>query len=114
MGESAVDLSGKTSLPELAAMLSLCNVVLANDSGGMHLAAIVGTPVVAVFGLTDPAKTAPLGRGHRILAAELAHRSRDLAPDSRDAREALLSIRPDAVFQAAMDILGLTCPREDS
>lgn len=106
MEDSAVDLSGKTSIPELAAMLSLCDVVIANDSGGMHLAAGVGRPVVAVFGITDPAKTGPLGRGHRILAAELVNRSRDLSPDSQDARDALLSILPEAVLDAALDILG--------
>ncbi|MEI6972673.1 MAG: lipopolysaccharide heptosyltransferase II [bacterium] len=102
----AVDFSGKTSLQELAAMLSMCDVVIANDSGGMHLAAAVNTPVVAVFGLTDPGKTGPIGRGHRILAAERVPRSRDLTPDSKEARDALLSVKPGAVLQAALDLLG--------
>ncbi|MEI6217652.1 MAG: lipopolysaccharide heptosyltransferase II [bacterium] len=108
MEGKVVDLSGKTSIPELAAMLALCNVVLANDSGGMHLAAMVGTPVVAIFGLTDPSKTGPLGQQHRILAADLAHRSRDVAPDCQAATAALLSIRTETVFQAILDILGTT------
>lgn len=103
--ESAVDLSGKTSIPELAAMLQQCTVVIANDSGGMHLAAIVNTPVVAIFGLTDPAKTGPLGLGHRIIAADRTDRSRDLEPDSQVAKEALLSVRPETVLAAALDIL---------
>lgn len=57
---SLVDLIGKTDLPTLAAVLSLAHVVIANDSGAMHLAAAVGAPVVAVFGATNEHHTAPL------------------------------------------------------
>ncbi len=52
---------------ELAALLSRARVVVANDSGPMHLAAAVGTPVVAFFGPTDPGRTAPAGAPSRIL-----------------------------------------------
>ncbi len=53
------DLAGKTTLRELCAGLSLCSVVLTNDSGPMHLAAAVGTRVVVPFGSTSPELTAP-------------------------------------------------------
>lgn len=56
----ALNLAGKTTLPELAALLKLCRLLLTNDTGPMHLAAAVGTPVVAVFGSTSPELTAPL------------------------------------------------------
>jgi heptosyltransferase-2 len=62
-----VDLTGRTSLPLLAGILATARVVLSNDSGPMHLAAAVGTPVVALFGSTNPSWTAPLGAGHEIL-----------------------------------------------
>jgi heptosyltransferase-2 len=52
---------------ELAALLARARVVVANDSGPMHLAAAVGTPVVAFFGPTDPGRTAPSGAPSRIL-----------------------------------------------
>lgn len=52
-------LAGRTSLRELAAALKACDVVLTNDSGPMHLAAAVGTPVVAIFGSTAPELTGP-------------------------------------------------------
>lgn len=55
-----VDLTGKTQVEELAALLSRCSVFLGNDSGAMHVAAAVGLPVVAVFGPTDPHGTAPV------------------------------------------------------
>jgi heptosyltransferase-2 len=58
--QQALDLSGKTEIAELPAMLSHCTVFLGNDSGAMHVAAAVGLPVVAVFGPTDPHGTAPV------------------------------------------------------
>jgi len=52
---------------ELAALFSRARVVVANDSGPMHLAAAVGTPVVAFFGPTDPGRTGPTGSTARVL-----------------------------------------------
>jgi len=52
-------LAGRTSLRELCAILKLCQVVLTNDTGPMHLAAAVGTPVVVPFGSTSPELTGP-------------------------------------------------------
>lgn len=52
-------LAGMTSLRELAIILSGCRVVLTNDTGPMHLAAAVGTELVAVFGSTSPELTGP-------------------------------------------------------
>ena len=56
----AIDLTGKTQIAELPALLSRCTAFLGNDSGAMHVAAAVGLPVVAVFGPTDPFGTAPV------------------------------------------------------
>jgi len=56
----AVDLTGKTEIAELPAMLSRCNLFIGNDSGAMHVAAAVGLPIVAVFGPTDPNGTVPV------------------------------------------------------
>ena len=53
------DLSGKTSLRELMSLLKLCRVLLTNDSGPMHVAAALGTPVVVPFGSTSPELTGP-------------------------------------------------------
>lgn len=52
---------------ELAALFRQARVVVANDSGPMHLAAAVGTPVVAFFGPTDPGRTSPAGSPARVL-----------------------------------------------
>jgi heptosyltransferase-2 len=54
-------------LGRLATLLGALDVLVTNDSGPMHLAAAVGVPCVALFGPTDPGRTAPAGDGHRIL-----------------------------------------------
>jgi len=53
------NLAGKTSLSELMALLKLCRVILTNDTGPMHVAAALGTPVVVPFGSTSPELTGP-------------------------------------------------------
>jgi heptosyltransferase II len=55
-----IDLTGKTPIADLPALLSRCHLFLGNDSGAMHVAAAVGLPVVAVVGPTDPNGTAPV------------------------------------------------------
>ncbi|WP_298432749.1 glycosyltransferase family 9 protein [Geobacter sp.] len=64
-----VDLVGHTSLLQLGAMLRRCSVVVSGDTGPMHLATAVGTPVVALFGAADPDRTGPVGEGHLVLQA---------------------------------------------
>lgn len=56
---AVVNLAGRTTLRELCAVLKLCRVVLTNDTGPMHVAAAVGTPVVVPFGSTSPDLTGP-------------------------------------------------------
>ncbi len=58
-----IDVSGRTSLPDLAALLAGARAVVSNDSGAMHLAGAVGAPVIAIFGSTNEHGTAPLTSG---------------------------------------------------
>jgi heptosyltransferase-2 len=60
MRRPPLDLTGKTAIAELPALLSQCHLFIGNDSGAMHVAAAVGLPVVAVFGPTDSDGTAPV------------------------------------------------------
>ena len=67
------NLAGKTGLRELMALLKLCRVLLTNDSGPMHVAAALGTPVVVPFGSTSPELTGPGLPGdprHRLLKSD--------------------------------------------
>ena len=65
-------LDGKTSLTTLAAVYRRAQVVVTTDSGPMHLAAAVGTPVVALFGPTAPWRTGPYGSNHVVIRADLS------------------------------------------
>ena len=60
MHRPPIDLTGKTAIVDVPALLSRCHLFIGNDSGAMHVAAAVGLPVVAVFGPTDPEGTAPV------------------------------------------------------
>jgi heptosyltransferase-2 len=69
-GPPVINLAGQTTLRELAGALQCCRLLLTNDSGPMHLAAAVGTPVVALFGSTSPEMTGPtMSAGAQILRA---------------------------------------------
>jgi heptosyltransferase-2 len=63
----STDLTGRTSLSELAAHLRRCRLLLTNDTGTMHLAAFLGVPTVAIFGSTEPQLTGPIGEGHVVI-----------------------------------------------
>ncbi len=59
MKRPSLDLSGKTTLPQLAAILRRASLVLANDSGVMHMASYLNIPTLALFGPTDPNQYGP-------------------------------------------------------
>ncbi|MPZ16676.1 MAG: lipopolysaccharide heptosyltransferase II [Luteitalea sp.] len=64
-----LDTIGKTNLALLIGLVDRCSAFVSNDSGAMHIAAALGTPVVAIFGSTDEHATAPIGR-HVILHSD--------------------------------------------
>ncbi len=71
MQAKPIDLTGKTNLAELAAVLNRCSLLVTNDTGTMHLAAAVGTPCVALFlESANPYQTGPYGEGHIICSPE--------------------------------------------
>ncbi|MFY9573609.1 MAG: lipopolysaccharide heptosyltransferase II, partial [Blastocatellia bacterium] len=63
--------AGKTSVKQVAALIQQCDLLVCNDSGLMHAAVAVGTPVVAIYGPTDFRRTAPLGDQHTVIRHEL-------------------------------------------
>jgi heptosyltransferase II len=72
IGAGCLNLSGETSLMQLAALLHRCRLVVTNDTGTMHVAAAMGTRVIAIFGPTDPRTTSPLGKGHVVIRKEVS------------------------------------------
>ncbi len=65
-----VDLTGKTDLQQVAALLKSCEVFVGNDSGLMHLAGALGVATVGIFGSSNPRWTSPLGPRTRVVAAD--------------------------------------------
>ena len=70
--KTVLNLTGKTSLKQLAAVLSAVDVVLTNDSGPMHLAAGLGTSVLGVFTCTSPTISGPHGEQHELVATQVS------------------------------------------
>jgi ADP-heptose:LPS heptosyltransferase len=62
-----VSFVGKTNVVEVAALLAECEVIVANDSGLMHLGPSVGTSTIGVYGMTDPKVTWPYGPPHKVV-----------------------------------------------
>jgi heptosyltransferase-2 len=71
LGAKGIDLTGKTSLLQLAALLERCALLVTNDTGTMHVATAVGTPVVALFGSTPPHITGPWGDDHVVVKKDV-------------------------------------------
>ena len=92
-GGAALDLTGQTPNPRLlASVLARCAVVVGGDSGPTHLAVAVGTPVVGLYGVTDPARTGPAwGAGPAVV---LDFAEADSPPALRRPRHSTL---PDAM-----------------
>jgi lipopolysaccharide heptosyltransferase I len=95
--------AGTTNLRELAYLCKRATVVISTDSGPMHLAAVLGTPVVALFGPTAPWRTGPYGHMHRVLRME-----RDCSPCFQrncETVECMTAIEVDDVFGAVVEQL---------
>lgn len=109
-GSSAplLDLAGRTTLLQLGAVLKRCAVAVSGDTGPMHLATAVGTRVTALFGAADPARTGPVGTGHRVLRAPdvscVPCRSRTCGHSRY--LECMERISVEEVFSAVAEIVG--------
>jgi lipopolysaccharide heptosyltransferase II len=110
-GVTVLRLEGGVDLVVLAGMLSLSRLLLTGDTGPMHLAAAVGTPVLAIFGPSMPWRYAPLVEPHRIVRVDLTcspcnrirlppERCRGHVPDCLD------QVTTAAVIAAGRELLG--------
>jgi lipopolysaccharide heptosyltransferase I len=70
-----LDLTGRTTLPQLAAVLAACDGMVGNDTGPLHLAAALGVPVVAPYTCTKPARHGPYGQTGGIASGVHCHGS---------------------------------------
>jgi heptosyltransferase-2 len=90
------DLAGKTTLPDFAACLAACRLLVSNDTGGLHLANALGVPVVGLFGPTNPVRTGPVFDAPRTIL---------MPPGSPPTGGgALEGLRPEGVIAAVRDL----------
>jgi lipopolysaccharide heptosyltransferase I len=100
MSEGRAMLACPTTVPQALALLKRAALYIGGDTGVMHLAALAGLPVVAIFGPTDLLVNGPFGEGHTIVRADLeCSPCRDKGCRSR---ECLQSITVDEVFTCVM------------
>ncbi len=119
LGERAVvDVSGEIGLPELAALLERLDLFVTGDTGPMHLASAVGTPVVAVFGPSDPARYAPRGPRDHVVRVDLpcAPCNRIRHPPARctgHTPDCLALVTVEQVLDAALSSLSASAVRRE-
>jgi len=108
MRQPALNFAGRLSVGELAALLRRCRLLISNDSGPVHVAAAVGTPVVDIFGRNQrglsPLRWGPLGEGHVILHKEVGCVT-CLAHNCDIGFLCLTSLSVDEVYGAASAVL---------
>ncbi len=103
-----LDLTGKINLHQLASVLRRCQLLISNDSGPVHMAVAVGTPVISLFGRKQPGlspnRWRPLGPKdmaiHKEVGCEIC-----LAHNCKIDFECVKAITPQEVFEAAKNLL---------
>jgi lipopolysaccharide heptosyltransferase II len=104
LGPRVTSAAGKTSVKQAAALIQACDLLVCNDSGLMHTAVAVGTPVIAIYGPTDIRRTAPLGEMHTTIRHDLPcspcfKMEGDQQVQACPHHDCLMTISPDEVFQ---------------
>ncbi|PYY16963.1 MAG: lipopolysaccharide heptosyltransferase I [Acidobacteria bacterium] len=92
------------SLPQLIAITRRASLFVGGDTGPLHLASALGTPVVAIFGPTDPARNGPYGGRHVVLRNPESKRDHSRR---REPEAGLLTITVGQVTEAALGLLGV-------
>jgi ADP-heptose:LPS heptosyltransferase len=105
-----VDVVGDADLLVLAALFERVDLLLTGDTGPMHLASAVGTPVVAVFGASDPRRYAPRGASDRVIRVDLpcSPCNRIRLPPARcvgHTPDCLVAVSVDRVLEAVLSVL---------
>jgi ADP-heptose:LPS heptosyltransferase len=103
-GVAAPSLAGRLDVAELAALLAQASLLVSNNTGPVHLAAAVGTPVVDLYALTNPQHT-PWGVPHRVLSHDVPCKYcyKSVCPTGHHG--CLRAVAPAEVVTAALDLL---------
>ena len=106
MNTKALNLAGKSNLKDLAYLYQKCDVVISTDTGPMHVAVAMSSPVViGLFGPTSPLKTGPYGEKHRVIRADL-----ECSPCFKkkcNDMSCMKKITVDMVFDCVKEVIGV-------
>lgn len=105
MDRKGVSAAGELSLPETAALLARSRCVVSSDTGPLHLATAVGTPVVGLYGSTEPRRTGPFGSGHTVVRKELSCAPCEEKECPQGTRACMDQITVDEVFDSVRKTL---------
>lgn len=103
-GAPSISLAGRLGLAELGALLSMAPILIANNTGPVHVAAAVGTPVVDLYALTNP-QHAPWAIPHRVLSHDVPCKYcyKSVCPEGH--HHCLRLVSPDEVVAAARELV---------
>jgi len=106
LGPSPLDLCGKTTIKQLAAISEASDLFLGVDSAPMHIAAAVGTPIIALFGPTGEIQWGPWGKNHRVLSKDMSCKPcKSGRCEGLQIRECMKLIKPDDIKQTIIQML---------
>lgn len=111
MREQPINLAGKTSLLQLAALLKRADLLITGDSGPMHIGAAVGTPLIAIHGPTDPALSGPVSPKATVVRDKIWCSPCYTARGPADCRffttQCMKNILPDHIFALVHEKLNI-------
>lgn len=110
IGNNTINLCGKLNLAELGGLIKESNLIIANDSGPVHIADAVGTPCVVVFGPTSPERTGPYRKIHSCITPEVKFPCIPcFKKKCNRSYNCISTIKPETVVNAAKAILEKSC-----
>ena len=110
MHEHPINLAGKTSLTQLAALLKRANLLISGDSGPIHMATALGVPIIGIYGPTNPSLSGPVSPDTTVLRSTIwcspCYNMKDPADCRFYTTQCMKNITPTQVFEVVHDKLG--------
>ena len=105
VGDGVVNLAGQNSLAVTGGVLKAMDLLIANDTGPVHLAVAAGTPALVIFGPTDPVRTGPYGSRNRVVTAGLVCQPCFSRTCHKEGIPCLSGVTPEKVEAVAIEML---------
>ena len=103
LSKQPINLAGKTSLTQLAALLQRADLLISGDSGPLHMGVACGTPIVGIYGPTNPSLAGPVSPDATVLRSEIwcspCYNARDTADCRFYTTQCMKNITPSQVFE---------------